>query len=88
MKQYLDLIEHIITNGNRKQNRTGVETIGVFGHQMRFDLREGFPLVTTKKIHIRSVIYELLWMLNGDTNVRYLNDRNVTICMETHHPTT
>ena len=79
MKQYLNYLQHILDNGSRREDRTGVGTIGVFGYQMRFDLRQGFPLVTTKKIHLRSIIYELLWFLRGDTNIKYLNDNKVTI---------
>lgn len=79
MKQYLDLMRHVRDNGIRKADRTGTGTVSVFGHQMRFDLDEGFPLVTTKKVHLRSIIHELLWFLKGDTNIRYLHDNNVTI---------
>jgi thymidylate synthase len=79
MKQYLDLCNHILENGDKKTDRTGTGTLSVFGYQMRFDLQKGFPLVTTKKLHLRSIIYELLWFLNGDTNIKYLNDNKVTI---------
>ena len=79
MKQYLDFLEHILTTGERREDRTGTGTIGVFGYQMRFDLQAGFPAVTTKKLHFRSIIHELLWFLKGDTNVQYLHDNKVTI---------
>ncbi len=79
MKQYLDLMRHVRDHGTRKEDRTGTGTLSVFGHQMRFDLADGFPLVTTKKCHLRSIIHELLWFLKGDTNLRYLHDNNVTI---------
>lgn len=79
MKPYLDLMQKILTEGIKKNDRTGTGTLSLFGHQMRFDLNEGFPLVTTKKCHLRSIIYELLWFLNGDTNIQWLNDNRVTI---------
>ena len=79
MKQYLDLLSHILENGNEKTDRTGTGTRSVFGYQMRFDLQKGFPLLTTKKLHTRSIFYELLWFLKGDTNIKYLHDNKVTI---------
>jgi thymidylate synthase len=79
MKQYLDLMRHVRDNGTVKSDRTGTGTVSVFGHQMRFDLSEGFPLVTTKKLHLRSIIHELLWFLTGDSNIQYLKDNGVSI---------
>jgi thymidylate synthase len=79
MQQYLQLVRHILDNGSSKSDRTGTGTLSVFGHQMRFDLNAGFPMVTTKKLHLRSIVYELLWFLRGDTNVAYLRENKVTI---------
>ena len=82
MQQYLDLLSHVINKGVKKEDRTGTGTISVFGYQMRFDLSLGFPLMTTKKLHLRSIIYELLWFLRGETNIKYLNDNKVSIWNE------
>lgn len=79
MQQYLDLMRHVRSHGTKKEDRTGTGTVSVFGHQMRFDLSQGFPLVTTKRLHLRSIIHELLWFLRGDTNIRYLKDNGVSI---------
>ena len=79
MKQYLDLLQYVLDHGTERQDRTGTGTVGVFGYQMRFPLSEGFPVLTTKKLHLRSIIYELLWFLRGDTNIKYLKDHGVSI---------
>lgn len=82
MRQYLDLCQHVLNHGTKREDRTGVGTISTFGYQMRFNLQEGFPLLTTKKLHLRSIIYELLWFIKGDTNIRYLQENGVRIWNE------
>ena len=79
MQQYLDLVRHVIENGSKKSDRTGVGTLATFGYQMRFDLKDGFPCLTTKKLHLKSIIRELLWFLKGDTNIAYLKEKGVSI---------
>ena len=79
MKQYLDLMRHVLAEGTQKHDRTGTGTLSVFGYQMRFNLQDGFPLVTTKKVHLRSIIHELIWFLKGDTNIKYLKDNGISI---------